>query len=138
MASKSPGKSPEFDFGIDFNNIFGDLFSGRYKTVSAFGAMDIYDGEELAVIEVCLPGILKSDIEVAIKNHILTVKANAPKDPEGRKYHSQEIKKQSVERRVEIKGDSYDEDHVASYYDNGILKIVLPKKTPKERTVDIK
>lgn len=96
--------------------------------------IDIYETNGEVVAEVELPGVNPKNIEVEVKDNVLTVEAKVEEKKEEKKrgYYKKEISagyyKRSVPLPVEVIGEKAD-----ATYEEGILKIVIPKKKPAEK-----
>ena len=125
------------------SRIFDDLFSDFFSPLAMTGKpanlqqdlglkVDIYEKDKTIVINAELPGVAKEDISVDIKGKLVTLG--------GERKHDEEINEENCYRRerrygkfertfnlpFEVNGDS-----VKATYDNGILKLEIPK--PEEQ-----
>ena len=103
-------------------------FFGR-NSLEAFKT-DIKDVGNAFELEADLPGFKKEDIAIDINDNYLTIRAerhfeNDTKDKDGQ-YISQERSYGSFARSFDI--SAVDEEHITASYENGVLKLVLPKK----------
>ncbi len=113
-----------------FSNPFGFFDStslDEFKT-------DIKDEGDHYVLEADLPGFEKKDIHLDINNDILTVSAerhseHEEKDKKG-KYVRCERSYGSYSRQFDLSGVKADE--IGAKYENGVLKLTMPKKTAEE------
>lgn len=104
--------------------------------------MDIYEINGEVVAEVELPGVDPKNIEVEVKNNVLSVEAKAEKKREekGKGYYKKELSKGFYKRAVPLPVEVIGEKAKASYKE-GILKVAIPKKKPtekKEKPIKIK
>jgi len=96
--------------------------------------MDIYETDREVVAEVELPGVDPKNIEVKVKDNYLRVEAKAEekKEEKGKGYYRKEISagyyKRVVPLPVEVIGEKAD-----ATYEEGILKVVIPKKKPVKK-----
>ncbi len=104
--------------------------------------MDIYEKGNDLIVDVELPGMEAKDIDIEVKDNFLKVEAKKEEKKEEKKkgYYRKEISsgyyKRVVPLPAEVKGES-----ASASYDNGLLKIVIPKKKiekDKKRKVRIK
>jgi HSP20 family protein len=95
--------------------------------------MDIYEDNGNAVAEVELPGVDPKNIEVEVKDNLLTVEARMEEKKEEKKkgYYRKEISSGYYKRAVPLPMDVIGEKAEAEYK-GGILKIVIPKAKPKK------
>lgn len=104
--------------------------------------MDIYETEKEVVAEVEVPGIDPNKIEITVKGNLLKIEGGEEKKEEEKKkgYFKKEIKKGYFQRVVSLPTEVIGEKVEATYQD-GILKVVLPKAKPekeKEKKIKIK
>ena len=100
--------------------------------------MDVYrDGDEY-VVEMDLPGVDPSSIDVNVERNMLTVEA------ESRTSHEQADEVVVCERRHMryrrqlYLGDNVDTDHVRASYENGVLVVRIPISTQQRpRKVEV-
>ena len=118
-----------------FNPSFFDTALDQFKT-------DIKDEGDSYTLEADLPGFEKKDIHLDLNNDILTINA------ERHSEHEQEDKKNkyvrcersygSYIREFDLSGVNADE--IKAKYENGVLKLSLPKKVatlPKSHQLEI-
>lgn len=109
---------------------FDDLLSD----MSVEGKMkcDIYEKDDKYYIEMDVPGYSKKDIKVECNNGNITVKAETKKeDEENKKYLHRERKMYGkMERTFHL--EDMDEDAINAEFNDGILKLEIPKKKEEE------
>ncbi len=110
-------------FGNPFGSFFGTQDLAEFKT-------DVTDEGDHYLLEADLPGFEKKDIQLDIAGDTLTVHAERHS-----KYEEKDKKDKVV--RIERSYGSYsrsfditgiDADQIKAKYDNGVLKLTLPKK----------
>jgi HSP20 family protein len=101
--------------------------------------VDIYEEQDQIVVKAELPGVSKEGIAVDVKGRVLTLK--------GERSADNEVKEESYFRRERVYGRfarsftlpaEIDADSVKAEYNDGVLKITLPKPEtykPKQITV---
>ena len=111
-----------------------DFGLGNWKPV-----VDIYDHDDKIVIKAELPGVDKKDIEVDLKDRVLTLK--------GERSYENEVKEENYHRKERAFGKfhrsftlpaGYDPEKINADYKDGVLKIEIPKpeeQKPKKITV---
>lgn len=95
--------------------------------------MDIYETENNVVAEFELPGVKPDDIEVEVKEGHLKVEAKTKKEKEekGKGFYKREIGESIFKRIVPLPAEVQEEKAEAEY-ENGILRVTIPKVIPKE------
>jgi HSP20 family protein len=125
--------------------VFDDFFLPRTTTEDGsltWGwnpVVDIYDNEDNIVIKVELPGVSKEDIEIDIKDRVLTLKGERSADNEAKEddYYRRERTYGRFERSFTLPAN-VDPDKIKADYNDGVLKIEVPKpenQKPKQITV---
>ncbi len=98
--------------------------------------MDVYETENEVVAEVNVPDINPDNINVSVDGNVLKISGEfEDKKEEGEKeksYWKKEIRKGSFSRAVRLPSE-VDENKSEAAYENGILKVTLPKTEEKER-----
>lgn len=129
----------------DLNTIFDDFersfFPAQRGQMPAFRT-DIKDAGDHYLLEAELPGFAKEDIDLDLKDGVLTISANHDervenKDETGR-YVCRERRTGSFVRSFDVSGIR--EDAIGAAYDNGVLKLTLPKMgepEPQSRKIAI-
>lgn len=107
-----------------------------FPRLPAFRAprMDIYEDNGKVIAEVELPGVDPKNIEVEVKDNYLKVEAKAEEKKEEKKkgYYRKELSKGYYKRVVPLPVEVIGEKAEASY-EEGILKIVIPKVKPVKK-----
>ena len=122
-------------FGEPFGSFFRSGDIAEFKT-------DITDEGDHYLLEADLPGFDKKDIHLDVNGDVLTVSAerhseHEEKDKKG-KYVRCERSYGVYSREFDLSG--VDADRIAAKYEDGVLKLTLPKKTealPQARQIDI-
>ena len=111
------------------------------RSVQTF-CTDIRDNGKEYILEAELPGYDKSDIGIDVKDGCLTITAShsEEKDEKDKKgnYLRRERSFGSVTRSFDV--SEIEEGGISASFSNGVLELVLPKKTAKEevaRKIDI-
>lgn len=104
--------------------------------------MDIYEKDNNIVAEVELPGVDPKDINIEVKDGYLKVEAKSKKEKEEKKegFYRREIGESYFKRIVPLP-DQVLEEKAEAEYEDGILRITIPKAGPKkekEKKIKIK
>lgn len=128
-------------FQSDMNRLF-DSFFGRREGAAASGAsrrwippMDLVETEDNLVLRADLPGVDQDDIEIEVKDGVLTVsgerKAQHEEKREG--YHRVERSFGRFSRSLELpKG--VEPQSVSAHFDKGVLEVRMPKPEQRKPT----
>jgi HSP20 family protein len=128
-----------------FDSFIGGLpaFSGMFGSSGGRGFavtphMDVTETDKEIVVEAELPGIDEKDVSLALQDGVLTIRGE--KDEEKENYRMMERRYGSFQRSVQLP-DTVDEDKVEATFNNGVLKVSLPKRLEaigKQRKIPIK
>lgn len=110
------------------NDIFDDFMSEKENNMKC----DIYEKDGDYHIEMDVPGFDKSEIKIEAKKDYLTITAekNKESEDEGKNYIHRERSYGKYQRSFYL-GD-LDSENINASFDNGILKITVPKKEVSE------
>lgn len=102
---------------------------GLLDTRSMFPAMDVVDAGNQFLIELEMPGMDESHIDISLNDNILTVrgKKTITKESKDKNYLNREIRYGSYERSIELPLTA-NADKASASFNNGILCITIPKK----------
>lgn len=114
------------------------------KSGNRFPAVNIKESEGSFEVEVAAPGLQKENFNVRIEKNTLTISSvgddqkqeNKPEE----KYTLKEFSSHAFERKFTFPEEKVDVEKVKGSYENGVLKLVLPKKAekiPKTRKIEI-
>ena len=125
------------DFMNDFRlPAFPDVDKELYgKHAKNLMKTDVKETEKGYEVDMDLPGFKKDEIKVQLKDGYLTVSAvkdldEDEKDKETGKYIRRERYAGNMSRSFYV-GDAVSEEDIHAKYEDGILKLSLPKKAPK-------
>ena len=105
-------------------------------------AVDIYETENELVLKADLPDVELKDIDVRVENQTLTISGERKFDQEQTEkgYHRIERSYGSFVRSFAVP-NTFDTDHIAAEFKNGVLSVMLPKKEaakPRQVKVEVK
>ena len=128
-------------------NLFDDFFSDPFEMMvptrnALYGKhgknlmkTDVRETENSYELDIDLPGFKKDEVNVELKDGYLTISAakGLDKDQEDKKgkYIRQERYAGACSRSFYV-GENVEAKDVSAKYEDGILKISLPKQAPKE------
>lgn len=99
-------------------------------------AVNIRETDNAFQLELLAPGLQKSDIQVQIDQHLLTVSFEKKQENEEKKEHfiRREFSTKSFKRTFTL-NEKIDTENIQATYEQGILTITLPKTVQKEKQV---
>ncbi len=114
-----------------FNDEFLPLKNGNGATAPA---VNVTDNEKSYDVEVAAPGMKKEDFNVAVDNGVLTISSEKETETEETKdnYTRKEFSYSSFSRSFGLP-ENVDDKKIKAKYDNGILKITIPKTKAKKK-----
>ena len=122
-------------FNSPFSSFFGTQDLAEFKT-------DVTDEGDHYLLEADLPGFEKKDIQLEISGDTLTVRALRHSKVEEKDNKDKLVRIErsygSYSRQFDISG--VEEERIKARYDNGVLKLTLPKKQaelPEARHLEI-
>ena len=120
--------------------LFDDLFNREWSnwgnsnfsdTNTTIPAVNIKETAENYEVEVAAPGMAKDDFKIELDGNMITIsseKANQREERENERYSQKEFSYQSFQRTFNLQKDVVDIDNIEAKYENGLLKLVIPKK----------
>lgn len=116
-----------------------DWLGGIQNSNSHVPAVNIRETDKDFVLELVVPGKNKDDFKIEVDNKVLTVSSEhkEEKKEESDKYTRREFSHFAFQRSFNLP-DSINEQDINAAYENGILKLTLPKREealPKPRKV---
>jgi len=123
----------------DMNRLFKDV-SGRAGRAASYPAMNVWTGDDTAIVSAEVPGVAPEDIEISIVGESLTLSGDRKPDDigEGVKYHRRERGCGTFSRTIELPF-RVDADDVEARFRNGVLAIHLPRAAAdKPRKITVK
>lgn len=119
-----------------FNNLFDDMFDDSFfRSYNSYMKTDIKEVDNQYVLDIEMPGFNKKDISVELNDGYLTISGNKSSNNDEKDTKGNIIRQErysgSYSRSFYV-GDSIKKEDIKANYDNGELKIYLPKTTTKE------
>ena len=120
---------PVFGLRREIDRLFEDTFGGDSTRRGWSPAVDVREDTKEIVLEVELPGIKPSDVEVTAENGVLTIRGEkqttSTEGTEGR-YHVIERSFGSFTRSFQLPG-GVDERRIEADFADGLLSVRIPK-----------
>ena len=101
-------------------------------------AADVYETEGSIVVRLELAGVRSAEISVSVDGDILRIRGvRRPRvDDDAQRLHQMEIASGPFERAIRI-GIPFERDRVTASLEEGLLRVVLPKKPSGPRRIGI-
>ena len=128
---------PRHDFDL-FDDFFDDEFFPRKK--NNLMRTDIREKKDKYIIDIDLPGYDKKNINLSLNNGYLNINAKVDKEEhsgEDEKFVRRERYIGECSRSFFV-GDDIKEEDIHAEFNNGILKIFVPKKQIENKAKEIK
>jgi len=126
------------DFFNDFPATFGKTIR---QDVFGFPPVNIHENADNYELQIAAPGLEKSDFNLNLDKNMLTISTEKKEESkeENSKFIRKEFSYKAFKRSFTI-DEKIDAANISAKYENGILKVALPKKeelkvAPKEITV---
>lgn len=122
-------------FGRDMFDDFGGFPFSRMAHTCDLMKTDVKETDKNYEMTIDMPGVRKEDVKAELKDGYLTISAesnysNDDKDSDGR-YIRRERHYGSCSRSFYV-GDAVTQDEIKASFDNGTLKLTVPKKEDKQ------
>lgn len=136
-----------------FPTFFDDFFTKElfglerdFTHPKSHPAVNVIENTEAFRIEVAAPGLTKEDFKIELDNDILSIsfekKETEEVKDENEKFTRKEFSYSSFKRSFTIPETTVDGENIKADYENGILKLNLPKreeaKVKAKRTIEVK
>jgi len=123
---------PMFPSWIDevINKNFGTEFMSNFNKGITLPAVNVLDTANDYLVEMAVPGLKKSDFDINIDNHLLSISAEVKsdyEDVENENYTRREFGYSTFKRTFTLP-EFVETDKISAKYDDGILKVTLPKR----------
>lgn len=99
-------------------------------------AVNVNEKEKEFEIEMAAPGMKKSDFKISHENHTLTISSEKEEKREEKEkdYMRREFNYSAFSRSFNLPENAM-EDKIVAHYEDGILKVSIPKKVPTKETI---
>jgi HSP20 family protein len=122
-----------------FDRPFGPVFRAPGSLSHWAPALDVYQDKDQFTVVAELPGLKKEDIELSLHDGVLTISGERKQEKKGEEGYKNERLFGRFQRSVTLPA-SVDGNKVKATYQDGILKVVLPKADeakPKQIEVSV-
>lgn len=122
-----------FDEWMDFS--FPDIDKALYgKHAKNMMKTDVKETDQGYEVFIDLPGFKKDEVSVQLESGYLTIQAAKGLDKEEKDKHGKYLRKEryagGMSRSFYV-GDAVKKEDIHAKYENGILKLALPKEEPR-------
>jgi HSP20 family protein len=117
------------DFDRFNDEITKSILDSQFGSHRSFPPINVFSKEEEALVSALLPGMDIGNIEISVKDNLLTIhgKKNTEELAEGTEVHRREIFSGDFTRTVELPF-RVNQEKVQAKYTNGVLNIHLPRR----------
>jgi HSP20 family protein len=125
-----------FDSVVDnFLNTIPGIWNEGYSGIN-LAPVNIHEAANGYHLEVSVPGINKEDLKVNVDKGLLTISYDKKEEARSEEYKTvrREFSHRSFKRTFTV-NDQIDADGIQAKYENGILKLFLPKKDQSKDSV---
>lgn len=129
------------DFENMVNSFFNDDFFNSFSLMNNNFSVDLKEEDNDYVIEADLPGVDKKDINISYKDGYLNISAKRENKLEEKKDNYVRKERSYGEFKRSFYIDNVEEEKINANFDNGVLKINLPKlnkEIREPRKIEIK
>jgi HSP20 family protein len=127
---KFPTRYPSL-FDRFFDNDLFDWSSRNFSnTNTTLPSVNIKESRENFEVEMAAPGLSKNDFKIELNHDLLTITSEKELEKETKddqQFTQREFSYQSFSRSFSLP-NSADGEKIEARYDNGILRIIIPKK----------
>jgi HSP20 family protein len=111
----------------NIRDITGDVFN--WPTAKGIPSVNVTETSNEFKIEVAAPGLEKKDFKIEIENGMLTISSEKEeeKKEEGKDWIRKEFSYNQFSRSFQLP-ENIVADKIDAKYENGLLKVALPKK----------
>ena len=134
-------------------NLFDDFFDDFYKPtvkrntgrtltpVNSVMKTDVKETEKAFELDIDLPGYRKEDVQAQLKDGYMTITASSHKDNDEKNEEGRYIRREryvgSCSRSFYV-GEDVTQEDIKARFENGILKVIVPKKEAKPQVEEKK
>ena len=120
-----------------FDDAFNSLYNSNNEEMRKLSHYNIEEDDKHYVIEMDMPGVKKEDLEIGIKENVLSIYAERKRVNKNKVVDAQnaenaekdnEVVVSRYEQSFNISTKGIDIENIEANLSNGVLKITLPKK----------
>lgn len=122
----------ELPVSRDFDDIDKKLYG---KHAARVMKTDVHEHDNAYELDIDLPGFKKEEINLSLENGYLSVSATKNLDKDEKNNEGKLIRQEryagSMQRSFYV-GENITEEEVKAKFENGVLKLTIPKKDPQK------
>jgi HSP20 family protein len=122
-------------FPVLFDDAFSrELFnwgnSNFSSTNTTVPSLNIKEKADCFEVEMAAPGMEKADFNITLNNNLLTIESSKSSSTESNEdnFIRREFSYASFQRSIELSKNVVDDANIQASYENGLLKLHIPKK----------
>ena len=96
---------------------------------------DVYETDQFVIVRVEVAGMENGEFSISLENQIITIQGARFDPPERRAYHQMEIRFGEFISQVGLHW-AVDQDKIDAKYEDGFLRISLPKTKPHQVEIE--
>ncbi len=111
-----------------FDAFFNELDINRDSELFTKPKFNVYETESEFVVEAAAPGLEKKDFKIDVNDNVLKISSEkeVKEEKKNQKYYYKGFSYGSFMKTYKLP-DHVKKEEIAASYDNGVLKIVIPK-----------
>jgi len=123
---------PSFSRFLDDDFFNRDWRLSNFSDSGTLPAVNIRETKNIFNLEMAAPGMNKDDFKIELDGNMLTISSEKSEEheenKEDEKFSRREFSYQSFQRSFSLPKDVVDADNIEAHYENGVLKLRIPKK----------
>ncbi|MCK0532521.1 Hsp20/alpha crystallin family protein [Sphingobium agri] len=130
---------PFLDLHREVNRLFDDSFRamgsspGGHGTMMGMPRIDVHEAGDKLEITAELPGVAQEDVDLRLEGEMLIISGEKRREHEDKQAHILERSYGAFSRSIQLPFQP-DPDQVHADFNNGVLKISLPRQGSQERS----
>lgn len=135
-------------FDSMFNDMlpgFSETFGNEFFRSGSYPKVDVIDTTTSVTIEAAIPGLKPEDVDIEVKENILTIsgKKQTQQQADDSRYVFRELKRSHFSRSFTL-SDNLDKDKIDAVFEDGLLKLTIPKikvienEEPQAKKIEIR
>ena len=129
---KKSQNMPSFSRFLDDDFLNRDWGLSNFSDSGTLPAVNIKETKNDFEVEMAAPGMKKEDFKIEVDGNMLTISSERSEEHEenngNEKFSRREFSYQSFQRSFSLPKDMVDDENIQARYDNGVLKLRIPKK----------